>query len=136
MTGTLQLSLIELIRIFHLDSSFLMQEARSRKLKQLAPGPLFQQPVTKKMTQQFTQDIFIHITTPRTMAYVSDCIPFFIFNPSFYYIIFTLKIRQMDRNLRKQECPERIFLLVCKLAPEYGGQGGTEERARLLWMGR
>lgn len=92
-----------------------MQEAGSRKLKQPPPDPLFQQPVTKKMTQQFTQDVFTHITPPRTMAYVSDCIPFFIFSPLLYYIIFTLKIRQMDCNLRKQECPERIFLLVCEL---------------------
>lgn len=34
MTGTPQPQLTELIRIFHLDSSFLIQKARSRKLKQ------------------------------------------------------------------------------------------------------
>ena len=51
MTGTPQPQLTELIRIFHLDSSFLIQKARSRKLKQPPWDPLFQQPVTKKMTQ-------------------------------------------------------------------------------------
>ena len=92
MTGMPQPQLTELIRIFHLDSSFLIQEARSRKLKQPPWDPLFQQPVTKKMTQRFTEDVFIHSTTLHTMAYVSDCIPFFIFSPLFHHITLMFKI--------------------------------------------
>ena len=44
------------------------------------------------MTQRFTEDVFIHSTTLHTMAYVSDCIPFFIFSPLFHHITLMFKI--------------------------------------------